>query len=213
MASSCEPCPCYTTPTASFPVIVPWQSGKCESTITIPFLDGQFLSAWSGAKAQASTPEDQAALDVILSEYQSALKPFKSSVHNATKTAISTIYAGYIFGWGAAAEQAIPPTPAQIAAGRAGVKRYVDVFICWILRQKAYEGPCAYAMMSTAALFSSLSTTQPAIIIFSAYVSENQVMLDQLVAALNKSSEIVLKNHNCCSLTPLNLPTFSVTRK
>ena len=198
--ASCEPCPCYSTPTASFPIIVPYQQGVCESKVTIPFSDGIFYSTWSGLQAYYSvngTAEQVSYLAQIIKEYQSSLKNLKSSVHNATKTAITSIYLGRL--------SAFAGTDGDVSLmGR--VQAYADKYICWILQQKAYDGPCAYTVRSIAQVFGTIIPLRAGSVPLAIAFAVNSDALGIIVKELNTSTELIIKNHNCCSLTPLKLP-------
>lgn len=191
MPASCGPCPCYTTPVSSFPVIVPWQTGKCETNVTIPFVDGPFWALWAALWSLNSSPRpERTFLEAMASEYQNTMKPLRSPVHNATKTAISSIYFAVLLVW--VQEESMPLL--------VDAKAYAEQVICWIQSQRAYDGPCAVTVMSVAQL---LGVQSPYVLANLVNGSEQETL--DAIQAFNRAAAAVISNHSCCDVAPLVL--------
>lgn len=192
MPASCGPCPCYTTPVASFPVIVPWQNGKCETNITIPFVDGPFWALWTAlwSLPVAQPHPDRTFLEAMASEYQNTMKSMRSPVHNATKTAISSVYFSVLLVW--------VQTESMVFLNDAKV--YAEQVICWIQTQRAYDGPCAVTVMSVAQL---LGVQCPCTL--SNMVSGPEQQTLDAIQAFNRAAANVINNHSCCDVGPMVL--------
>ncbi|GAG78973.1 unnamed protein product [marine sediment metagenome] len=159
------------------------------------------MSLWAGLYLRDDGAERKIWLDARLSAYLADMKKLRGSIHNATKTAICAIYYAQIQASNGADFNAV----LQLQA-------YVDDLLCWIRRQNAYEGPCAYTVISVAQAFGSPAWhgMSPLSAIVESIEGDSQPNVDLAVATFNRTSDIIIQTHNCCSVTAVKLQARTI---
>jgi len=176
-------------------------SGSCGDTIinkqlyNVSTFINYYIVAYGEGQTTSST--------YLFNSFIAAEKKYKSSAYNAIKSAIASAYLASMY-------VLLVSTPLATTTYTQGViDAYTSPIVCWIVSQKAYDGPCADLVENIANLYSNfiksaLGSLQPLL--------PNNDLAVAAYAGLNATIDTLIKKSNCCYMTPPNIqvPTFTI---